>query len=165
MQSQRTKQVSIHFVSGDETGELTSRLIYAIEKIPDLQYVPDNGAYILEVKLLDEDKEKIGYRYQPHKDVAAKGKIIPSEGRNHALVEVKVLDGTYRKCLLGPAYILGSCEYDHQNDSLNNNINAFSLGQLTDIDTTEDVLYMPLYRNTAEKVALWLQDNLDFINS
>ncbi len=157
--------VSIPFISGDEAGELTSRIVYAIEKLPSIRYVPDGGRYTLLVRIIDEDEEKIGYRFQPHKHVAARGKIIPSEGRAQALVEVQLIESGTKKVLIGPGYILGTCEFEHQNNSLNNDINKFSLGQLTDIDTTQDVLFIPLYRNTAEKVALWLQDNLDLIDS
>ena len=157
----KPQTVSIQYISGDETGDLTSSVVAEIEKLPSFRYTPEGGAYTLEVRLLDEESEKIDYRFQHHEHVAAFKKVIPSEGRAQALVEVKLLQN--QKCVLGPAYILGSCEFAHQNESLNTNINRFSLGQLTDIDTTEDVLYVPLYRNTARKVALWLQDNLDLI--
>ena len=61
----------------------------------------------------------------------------------------------------GPAYILGNIEYDHQENSIDNNINGLSLGQLSDIDTAQDVTYIPQDRDLASKISLWLQNQQD----
>lgn len=165
MDTQNTKSVSLSFVNGDISGDLTSSVVTALSQQPGFEYIADGGMYRLEVTLLDQDQEKIGYRFQNKKNVAGDHKIIPSEGRGMALAEVRLIENSTNKITLGPAFILGTAEFDHQNNSLDNNIQRFSLGQLTDIDTTEDVLYVPLYRNLSEKIATWLQSSFDGINS
>lgn len=165
MDQKTTKSVSLSFIRGDETGDLTASVVKALSEQPGFEYIADGGSFRLEVSLLDQDQEKIGYRLQNVKNVAADHKIIPSEGRSMALVEVRLIENSSNKVALGPAFILGTAEFDHQNNSLDNNIQRFSLGQLTDIDTTEDVLHIPLYRNLSQKIATWLQSSFDGIES
>ena len=76
--------------------------------------------------------------------------------RAGVLVEVKVIASCSGEVILGPNRLYADLEYDHDYYSIRDNINAKSLGQLTDIDSAEDAAKTPLYRKLAEKVVSWL---------
>ncbi len=147
--------IAVPYVSGDVNGELTTRIIYELQSLPQLR-IDDNASKVLEISIVDENEDKIGYRQDPTKKHK---KIIPSENRSQMLVKVTLVDRGTKKAYIGPAYILGSIDYDHQNSSVDNNILAYSMGQLADIDTARDVTYIPLYRDIGNKIAIWLQNS------
>ena len=130
-----------------------------------MRYTDDGTAaqLTLKVRILNTRYDNIGFRYRHNIENSeeSKRKIIPNESRTKVLAEVTLLDTLSKKVLLGPAHIVGSIDYDHQNYDLNNDINTFSLGQLSDIDTTEDVLTIPLYRDLAYQITTYLQNHFD----
>jgi hypothetical protein len=152
--------VSIPYVQGDATGELTSRLVEAVSTQPGF-HVDESGTYLLRVTLLHTREEKIGFRYDPRKLRHGERDLILSETRARALAEVSLVNRYTNERISGPAYILGSTEYDHQENTIDNNINDLSLGQLSDIDTAQDVTYIPQDRDLAHKISLWLQNQQD----
>jgi hypothetical protein len=146
--------LQIPYVEGDRTGRLTDVLCESIEKSGFFSYAPSGGDYTLKVRLCDSKYENLGFRYDPKKE--DRKKIIPNETRSKLLAEVTVINSLNNKVIIGPAYILASCEWDHQNYSIDNDINRFSMGQLSDIDTAQNVLDIPLYRNMAKEISLYL---------
>ena len=158
--SDKKISVAIPYVQGDDSGELTSRLVEAVNSQPGFN-VDDGGEYVLRVKLLDDAEDKIGYRYNPRELKKHVHKLILNESRAEALAEVRLLQKSSNNEIAGPAFILGNIEYDHQENTIDNNINDLSLGQLSDIDAAQDVTYIPLYRDLAQKIALWLQNQQD----
>ncbi len=154
--SSEPRTVSIPYVHGDPTGELTRRVVESVNSLPGYS-VDESGQYVLSIKLLDDKEDKIGFRYDPIKLHHGKKDLILSESRTKALVEVRLIDRFTNKTVSGPAHILGSADFDHQENTINNDINDFSLGQLSDIDATEDVTYIPLYRDLGQKIGIWLQ--------
>lgn len=155
--------VNIPYVYGDGDGSMTSHLVKEIEKQSSFRYVHDGGEITLKVELLDNKSENIGYRFDPDKLYDGKHKTIPSETRRKILAQVTVIDTNSQKVLLGPSHILTSVEFDHQYYNLSHNINRFSLGQLTDVDTTYDVVDIPLYRALSRDIATYLENNVDLI--
>lgn len=155
-----TRTLSIPYVQGDHDGLLTAELIAQIEKEGSFTYVQEGGEYTLQVVLLDSKSDTIGYRWDPKKLASGKRKIIPNEARRRLLAKVSVVQSLTNTILVGPAYIVAETEFDHENYNLNHNINNFSLGQLTDIDTTYDVIDIPLHRDLGKKIALYLENHL-----
>jgi hypothetical protein len=160
MSSDNQMTVSIPYVQGDASGELTSRLVQAVSSQPGFR-VDESGKYVLRVTLLDSREEKIGFRYDPRKLKHGKKDLILSETRAKALAEVSLVNRYTNEKISGPAYILGNIEYDHQENTIDNNINGLSLGQLSDVDTAQDVTYIPQDRDLAQKISLWLQNQQD----
>ena len=152
--------VYIPYVQGDSTGELTSRLVEAVSRQPGFR-VDESGNYLLRVSILDSKEAKLGFRYDPKKFKKGEKDLILNETRAQTLVEVSLVDRYANTVIGGPAYILGNIEYDHQENSIDNNINGLSLGQLSDIDTAQDVTYIPQDRDLASKISLWLQNQQD----
>ena len=155
------KTVHIPYAVGDSTGEFTRRVISEVSKQPGFS-VDDSGQYLLTIRLLDSKEQKLGYRFDPIDLDKGKREIIPNESRALVLAEVSLKDTFSNKIVLGPAYILGGIDFDHQQNTINNDTNDFSLGQLTDIETARDVTYIPLYRDLSIKIATWLQNAQEF---
>lgn len=151
--------VSIPYVQGDYDGTLTSQLVETLQNAGGFQYVNEGGDLLLHVKVLERKSDDIGFRYEPKRYTKGVKKLIPDETRRKILAEVTVINANTQSTLLGPVYILGSCDFDHQNYSQDNDINVFSLGQLADIDTAYDVVSIPLYRNLAQEIAQYLQNH------
>ena len=153
--------LEIPYCKGDSDGLFTNALVAEIEKRDSFTYVNENARYILQVKILDRKSNTIGYRYNPEKLKKGKFGLIPNEGRLRILALVEVIDPLSKKIIIGPAHIEASCEYDHDNYTINHDVNRFSLGQLSDIDTTNDVVDIPLYRNLAKNIANYLELSLE----
>lgn len=159
--TQEARTLSIPYVNGDTDGSLTQEIVSQVEKGGSFAYVQDGGELTLKVILIDSKSENIGWRYNEKKLSNGRKKIDPSEVRRKLLAKVEVIENGSNKLILGPAYILGCTEFDHQYYDVNNNINNFSLGQLTDIDTTYDVVNIPLHRDLAIQIAQYLANNLN----
>jgi hypothetical protein len=155
--------ISVPYVYGDHDGALTTALVSEIEKQGSFSYAQEGGQFTLNVELVDSRSDNIGFRYDPKKLENGKRKTIPSETRRKVLAKVTVVDSLSQKVCMGPSYILGSTEFDHEYYNLSHNINRFSLGQLTDIDTTYDVVSIPLYRALSRDIAAYLENNVDII--
>lgn len=160
--------IAVPYVTGDGTGTLTSAIVEEISRQNGFRYVATGARLTLMVKMVDKASEDIGFRYDPKHFTKNKKKtirrIIPSETRLKRLVEVTVVETATQKILLGPSYLLGTCDFDHEDYSPDHNINTFSLGQLTDIDTAYDVVDIPINRDIAKKVALFLKNNFDVLS-
>lgn len=161
---QRPHSVAIPFALGDHDGTFTTDLISQIEKGGTFKFTQGIAEYTLHVRFLDEKYENIGFRHDLKKEHHGKRKedkrkIIPNESRSKLLAEVTLIENATQKTLLGPAYILATNEYDHQNYTINNDISTFSLGQLSDVDTAEGVINVPLYRNLAREIADYVQNH------
>ena len=161
--SQRT--ISIPYVEGDSDGALTSSIVEHLEKEGGFQYVQSGGTLTLKVVILDKKTEDIGFRYDPKRFAKKKVRIIPNESRLVRLAEVSIIDSLTQKKILGPAHILATCDYDHEYYSLNHNVNRFSLGQLSDIDTTSDIVDIPLNRELGKKIAEYIENHLEELPS
>jgi len=153
--------VRIPYVQGDNSGELTTALVTAVDEQVAF-HVSESGQYELQVKILDSKEEKIGFRYDPIElEKEGKKDLILNESRAKTLAKVTLVDRHSSQVIRGPAHILGNIEYDHQENTLDNDIQDFSLGQLSDVDTIHEVRNIPIYRDLAQKIAFWLQDQHD----
>lgn len=167
--------ISVPYVEGDISGELTAILIKQISRSGSFRYVSDNGDLILYVTLCDCSEENIGFSYDTKKNKDDKhrrkdGKkdnsgcnkrdfnhsIIPIESRATIIAEVTVVDCSSGCTVLGPAKLIASVDFDHDYYYSPNKINVFSLGQLTDVDEARDAVLTPLYRALAEKITEYI---------
>lgn len=154
MQTNNLKTISIPFISGDGSGALTQELANAFERQSTLKYVYNKSDYIIQVTILDKKNRNIGFHAK------SSTSVVPWETRKTVLAEVSLIDTTSGKTIIGPSYIESSVVFDHQNYSLNNEINVSSLGQLNDIDTASDVVYIPFYRTLADKIVGYVTNKL-----
>ena len=151
------KTISVNYVSGDSTGQLTSALIYAISSNGIYEYCKQKADLRLEVALVDVAHEQIGYRRNRSPDGTVRKSIMPTEGRTKMAAFVTLLTESGKK-VWGPRRIEADADYDYiDQDSLgdlsfvepNGNrvtVLQFSLGQLESIAGAQEAALPPLYR-------------------
>ena len=144
--------LSIPYVEGDPSGSLTAALSEQVEKRSGFSYVSGEGDLTLKVRLTDSKTDNIGFRHDPSKKLDGRQKLLPNESRKRILAEVSVINSATGQLLLGPLCVKASVDYDHQHYALDNSINIFSLGQLTDMDTCRDGLVIPAHRALAKEI-------------
>lgn len=154
--SQQYATISVPYVEGDLNGDLTARVIKQLSTTGAFIYRAEGGDLTLKIKLLEIADENIGFRYNRHKDGELKKTIIPTETRAAATIELVVIESASGKILRGPTRLSASVEFDHDYYASRNEINVFSLGQLTDIDAAQEAARTPLNKELAEKVADYL---------
>ncbi len=163
----QSKTISIPFVKGDTTdGQLTAALVREISTSGRFQYVGHDAHLTLQVVIVQDDKEKIGYRYDRH-PISGKLRhnLVPTEGRRVLKTEVTLIDNITQKILVGPVFVTAMAEYDYVNsdnvydlsfitpNGKRETVLNFSLGQLDSIEGAEDNALDPLYRSMALKIA------------
>lgn len=157
--------VSIPYVIGDQQGELTTALIRELAKSSLLRYSHGHGKWILSVKIINTEDERIGFRYDRS---PVKGKLRKHlegiENRRHILAEVTIVSSDTEELLYGPHLVSAASEYDYVDpDSLQDlsvrgprgrffSSEAFSLGQLDTIDAAKQDTLLLLYQKLAQKI-------------
>jgi len=144
--------VTVPFVKGDINGTLTAALIKNLSNSTPFTYEVEGADLILNVEIEEVDGESIGYRYNRKKDGRLKHEIIPTETRLIVFARVEVIDAACSKTILGPVMIGASSDFDHDFYTSRNEINVFSLGQVSDIDAAEDAVRTPLNQKLARKI-------------
>lgn len=151
--------ISIPYVEGDRDGSLTASIIRQVSESGDYEYKNCGGAILLKVKVIDVSDENIGFRY----DYNSKGKritnIIPTETRITAVAEVTVFEAASCTPLLGPVLISACVDFDHDYYNSRDEVNVFSLGQLTDYDEAYDAVKTPLEEVLAKKIVDYVNDS------
>lgn len=153
------RTITVPYVEGDADGELTNSIIQQISQTGAFEYRNQTASLTLLVKVLNFNDENIGFRYDRHKDGRLRDTIIPVETRLFALVEIAVRDTCSGKIVLGPARLSASVDFDHDYYSSRNEINVFSLGQLSDFDAAEEAAHTPLNCVLARKIVDYIIDN------
>lgn len=146
--------ISVPYAEGDDRGELTSSVVRAMASKTNL-HVSNGCRYALAITILDTDKQPLAYRFK-------KESLTATENRVTMLAEVNIMDTYTKKRLRGPGYIQGFVDYDYQK-AKDNKLNKESLGQLEDTSADRDMVTVGLYRDLANKIALWAQQQLDLL--
>lgn len=157
LDSSEKETISVPYVEGDLTGELTAALVRQVSTSGIYGYSPSGGNYILAVKILDFRDQNIGFRYDQNEDNERLNTLIPSETRLGVLVEILLINGATGEICIGPARISANAEFDHNYYSSRDEQNVKSLGQLTDIDDARDAAKQPLYQSLAQKIVDYIR--------
>lgn len=144
--------ISIPYVEGDIDGSLTAAIIKAFVRSGTLEYRQCGGALVLKVRIIDYDDLNIGFRYDRKKSGELRHNIIPTETRRTILVEVVVENSASGCIVLGPVRLSASVDFDHDYEYARDEVNVFSLGQLSDIDQAIDAVQTPLNQVIANKI-------------
>ena len=155
--------ISVPFVSGDEDGRLTAEIIRTLGSSGLADVVSSEGNYRLQVSILSNSVENIGYRQDPQKvDGKVRSTLLASEGRKTIAIEAALYRGD--EIVYGPYQIASDAEYDYvDGDSIQDltfinptgtlvTVLPFSLGQLESIESAQDAVARPLYSRLAQKV-------------
>lgn len=153
------RTIEVPFVQGDWDGELTNAIIRQISQTGAFEYRNHGANLTLLVQIIDFSDENIGFRYDRHKDGRLRDTIIPTETRLSALAEVSVVDSSSGTTILGPTRLSAYVDFDHDYYSSRNEVNVFSLGQLSDFDAANDAANTPLNNALARKIVDYISDN------
>ncbi len=155
--------LSVPFVDEDADGMLTAQLIAAISTsgIADVKSI--GGHYTLQVVILNEETEKIGFRIDQQKvDGSLRKDLFASEARRSITAEVSLLQGG--EVVKGPFKISADAEYDYvDGDAIQDltfvdsqgtlrTVLPFSLGQLEPSESAAKAASTPLYRKLSQKI-------------
>ena len=156
---------SVPFIRDDEDTSLTAEIIASLESSGLVYVVPKDADYRLEVKLVSNRYDQIGYRRDPQKiNGKLKKNLLASEGRRTLEAEVTLYRGSTDKIALGPFKLSSESEYDYvDGDSLKDltfidkkgnlvEVLPFSLGQLESIESAQEASAKPLHRKLAKKI-------------
>jgi hypothetical protein len=150
--SQQYATISIPYIEGDQKGELTTEVTKKLSSSGAFRYVNHNGDLVLKIKLIEWGDENIDFRYDRKKRGELKKSIIPTESRFTVLAEVLIIESVSGQTIRGPTNITAYTEFDHTYYTTRDEINVFSLGQLSDVDSARDAAIHPLNRILAERI-------------
>ena len=159
---QRT--ISIPYIIGDSDGAFTAELIQQCCRSTNLSVASD-GRYRLEVKVVQDSVDPLGYRRDPQKiDGKIRKHLTQNEERRTILVEVSLFDQQDQQPVFGPKRLSADVDYDYvDGDSLNDLqfqnaegerwiVLPFSLGQLESQEAAHEASQRPLYQKLSQKI-------------
>lgn len=130
--------LSIPFVTGDTTGEITSALIRRVASSGAFSYVEGESAFTLCVALKDYEESSIGFRYDTDKNGDLTRTVIPVESRSRIVAEFSLVESSSGDIVIGPERIAASIEYDHEYNTGTDSLTNFSVGQVSDIEAARE---------------------------
>lgn len=157
--SERYSTITVPFVEGDRDGDLTAAIVKQISISGAFAYEQCGGDLTLIVKVIDYDEENIGFRYDRKKNNRIKNALVPTETRTEIIVEVTLIDSIGGCTLRGPTIIKTSVDFDHDYYLSPNEINVFSLGQVTDIEEARDAVLRPLHVKIARRIVDYITNS------
>ena len=162
--------IAVPYVKGDTSGVFTDLLVRELEMRGWLDYSSD-APYTLETKIVRDDKEQIGWRYDRDPTNAnLKDRLRPTEGKRTIAVLVTLKNEQTGEIIFGPKKVTADVDYDYVNfDTITDlaftpapgapltSVLAFSLGQLDSVEGAQRAALKPLYR----KLSILIADGLD----
>lgn len=159
------KTISVPYISGDPNGELGRLLVRALSASGQFDCVQTGGEWILEVSLIGDGDERIGYRYDRDPTTGKRRtNIIGTENRHTVMAEVKLVDAYTQEVIVGPHVIKGLAEYDYvDSNSIRDltfinpkgapeSVLDFSLGQLDSIEGAHDDSAILCYQDLVKQI-------------
>lgn len=163
--SDLTYSISVPYIQGDPDAYLNNELASQLANSGRFHCVQSGGDFTLQVVLLSDTNERIGYRYD-RDDVTGKRKsnILGIENRRNIIAEVTLFNASTSEVVYGPAKIKAWADYDYVDSGSPRDLNTFiapgkteptirfSLGQLDTVEGAHDDASLPAYRHLARQV-------------
>lgn len=157
--------ISVPYVQGDNEGKLTDAVIKTLSESGAYEYQRSCGRLSLEVILVGDSNDRIGFRHDVS-DTSGKIRknIIGIENRRTLSAQVSLIDPITEEILFGPHVVTASMDYDYVDENSLRDLSfidsfgvressiQFSLGQLDAKDFAERDVLIPLYQRLAEKI-------------
>lgn len=157
--------VNVPLIYKDEDAGLTSEIISCLNSSGVIQVVPRNGDYRMDVKIVSQHHDQIGYRRDPQ---IIRGQVtsnlVASEERQTLEVTVTLFHRQTEEIAYGPYSLSASADYDYvDGDSYEDltftkpnqvrvEVLPFSLGQLESVEAAREAASSPLFRQLAKKI-------------
>ncbi|BAE81706.1 conserved hypothetical protein [Chlamydia felis Fe/C-56] len=153
--SVRSEGVYLSPIDKDSLGQLTSALIYELEKRSlTVRNSESATRYHLKVQLLNEVDENTGFTYAPKKvdDKTPRHFIVSSEGRLSVSAKVQLIDRHSGQVLVDDCISRKSVSFDFEPDLGVVNAHQFALGQFEMHNEAIKSAWRLLYAHLAETI-------------
>ena len=156
--------VSMPYIKGDTEGKLASALSSALHSSGVFQYSYSGGSLVLEVAIVADAEDRIGFRYDRDPTTGVlRDNIVGTENRRSIGVEIQLVDPSTEKVLLGPEVIRATTDYDYVDgnsildlvffkEGAPQTVLDFSLAQLDSVEGAHDDSNEAIYKLVAEKI-------------
>ena len=156
--NQSRQTVSVPYITGDLTGYATASLVHQLASQGQYRYAHGDGILTLQVELVDQRTDHIGFRYEVSDDGDLEDNVIAAEDRLSVLAKVSLVDSETNAVVLGPKLVSASVDYDYQTDPIRANLTQFSAGQFDVFESAEDAALHALYDALANKIVTFLNN-------
>jgi len=152
--------ISVPYIAGDERMELQAAIIRHVSHASPCHCIQKDGAYVLQVHILRDEQERIGFRYDRDNPAGKRERnLLGVESRRTLRVDVSILH--QGQTIAGPFSLRASVDMDSTNPGSPRDllfeqkqpIMQFSLGQLDSSEGAFDDAMTPLADRMAEQIA------------
>jgi hypothetical protein len=157
--------ISVPYIKNDPEGKLGAEIIQALASSGQFDCVQTGGVLSLEVAILAEGDERIGYRFDRNPTSGKlRDNIVGTENRLTASAEVKLIDTYTNETVMGPQVVKAYADYDYVDSNSVRDLTFltpegkwqkvldFSLGQLDSVEGAHDDARAVIYRHLAQKI-------------
>lgn len=162
--------LTVPYILGDENGFLQAQLMEQLEATGRFHCVQNGGTYLLQVNWIEDDQDRIGFRYDRDNPSGKREKnLLGVESRHRAKLEVSLLDANTQACVLGPFVVCSHVDFDYTDPGSPRDllfadrmpVIQFSLGQLDSSEGAFDDSLSLLTQKLSKEIALVLQESLN----
>lgn len=172
-QEDSVRTISIPYILGDPDALLNNELVYQLSSSGEFSCLLSGGDFILQVVLLSDTKERIGFRYDRDNPSGSLEKnLLGVEDCRSIVAMVSLVERTSGKVILEPSEVRASVDYDYTDPgsprdllfAKSEPIMPFSLGQLDSHEGAHDDAARPLFRQLSQKIVMGLVSKLPEIS-
>ncbi len=166
--------LSVPYITGDPDGILTGELIYQLGASGEFSCVRSGAEYALQVVLLSDTHERIGFRYdRDNTSGRIEKNLLGVEDCRRVIAEVSLVDCATGKIVIGPSEVQASVDFDYTDPGSPKDllfkssepIMPFSLGQLDSQEGAYDDSARALFKQLSSKIVAGLLSRLPEISS
>lgn len=157
--------ISVPFIKNDLRGHLNAELVRALTDSGCFDCVQSGGELLLDVSLVGDSDDRIGYRYDRNPQTGKlRDNIVGTENRRTLIATVSLVDTYTHAPVLGPQTVKAWADYDYvdqtsikdltfiNDEGKSETVLDFSLGQLDSVDGAHDDASILIYRRMAQKI-------------
>jgi hypothetical protein len=164
--------ISIPYIQGDPEANLNNELISTITKSGRFTYAQNSSDYFLQVLILSDTNDYIGYRYDRDKVSGARRQnILSIENRRIISSQVTLYNSRTRETVFGPLPIVATVDYDYVDYGSPRDLNThtpngtiptirYSYGQLDTVEGAHDDASRNVYKRLSQKILECISNSL-----
>lgn len=157
--------VTIGYIKGDPDAVLNNALVHELSCASQFRCVQSGGRLLLQVTVLSDEHERIGFRYDRDNARGSLEKnLLGVEERRSVKAEVSLVESSSGKVVLGPYVVASAADYDYTDPGSPRDllfahklpVIQFSLGQLDSYEGAYDDAARPAFQRLAQKIVTGL---------
>ncbi len=166
--------LQVPYIPGDVDAMLNNELVYHLTASGFATCVRSGGDFILDVEILSDEQDRIGFRYDRDNPKGHLEKnLLGVEARRSIRAKLSIRDAISGRYVVKPKEIFACVDYDYTDPGSPRDqlfaqsipMMQFSLGQLDSKEGAYDTAARPLFRSLAQKIVTEFSCNLSEIQS